>query len=59
MRIRILGQNLPISIAVLALAEALVAFVSVYAAVLIRFEVTPSHLPQLQQEIGVLWPRAA
>jgi sugar transferase (PEP-CTERM system associated) len=59
MRIRILGQNLPISIAVLAFAEAAIAFVSVYAAVLIRFEVIPARLPQLQQEIGVLWPRAA
>ena len=59
MRIRILGQNVPISIAVLAFAEAAIAFVSVYAAVLIRFEVIPARLPQLQQEIGVLWPRAA
>ena len=59
MRIRILGQNLPISIAVLALTEAVIAFASVYAAVLIRYEVTPSHLRQLQQEIGALWPRAA
>ena len=58
MRIRILGQNVPISIAVLAIAEAAIAFLAVYAAGLIRFEATPSHLGLLQRDIGVLWPRA-
>jgi sugar transferase (PEP-CTERM system associated) len=59
MRIRILGQNVPISIAVLAFVEAAIAFVSIYAGALIRFEIPLSHLPLLQQDIGVLWPRAA
>jgi sugar transferase (PEP-CTERM system associated) len=59
MRIRILGQQVPISIAVLAFAEAAIAFLSVYAAALIRFEIPLSHLPLLQQDIGALWPRAA
>ncbi len=59
MRIRILGQHVPISIAVLAFAEAAIAFLSVYAAALIRFEIPLSHLPLLQKDIGVLWPRAA
>jgi sugar transferase (PEP-CTERM system associated) len=58
MRIRILGQHVPISIAVLAFAEAVIAFLAIYAAVLIRFEVPLSHLVQLQHEIGALWPRA-
>lgn len=59
MRIRILGQHVPISIAVLAFAEAVIAFVAVYAAALIRFEIPLSHLGLLQKDIGVLWPRAA
>jgi sugar transferase (PEP-CTERM system associated) len=59
MRIRILGQNVPISIAVLAFVEAAIAFLSVYAAALIRFEIPLSRLPLLQQDIGALWPRAA
>ena len=37
MRIRLLGQYMPASIAVLALSEALLAFLAMYAAVLIRF----------------------
>src|SRR5579862_372271 len=59
MRIRVLGQNLPISIAVLAIAEAAIAFLAVYVAVLIRFEVPVAHLRLLQRDIGALWPRAA
>ncbi|HUA89215.1 MAG TPA: hypothetical protein VL994_07255, partial [Steroidobacteraceae bacterium] len=46
------------SIAVLALAEAAIAFLAMYAAVCIRFEAPVTHLRQLQAQIGVLWPRA-
>src|SRR5579871_2845017 len=58
MRIRILGQNMPVSLGVLALAEALIAALSLYAAVCIRFETPVSHLPLLENELGALWPRA-
>jgi len=58
MRIRVLGQHIPMSIAVLALAEAAIAFLAMYAAVCIRFEAPVTHLRQLQAQIGVLWPRA-
>jgi sugar transferase (PEP-CTERM system associated) len=58
MRIRVLGQNVPISIAVLAITEAAIAFLAVYAASLIRYEVSVSHLALLQRDIGALWPRA-
>jgi len=57
MRIRILGQHIPASIAVLASAEALVAFVAMYIAVCIRFETPIRHLRLLEQELGILWPR--
>src|SRR6478736_5918032 len=57
MRIRILGQHIPASIAVLASAEALVAFVAIYLAVCIRFETPIRHLRLLEQELGILWPR--
>jgi sugar transferase (PEP-CTERM system associated) len=57
MRIRILGQHIPASIAVLASAEALVAFVAMYIAVCIRFETPISHLRLLEQKLGLLWPR--
>jgi len=58
MRIRVLGQFVPVSIAVLALAEAAIAFVAVYAAVCVRFETPVSHLRLLEREIGLLSPRA-
>jgi sugar transferase (PEP-CTERM system associated) len=58
MRIRVLGQHLPTSIAVLAVAEAAIAFVALYAAICIRFETPISHVALLSQKIGPLWPRA-
>jgi len=57
MRIRILGQYVPVSLAVLALIETGLAFLALYAAVLIRFETPIRHLPNLEQELGPLWPR--
>ena len=48
MRIRVLGQVVPVSLAYLA----------VYAAVSLRFESRISDLPRLAQELGLLWPRA-
>jgi sugar transferase (PEP-CTERM system associated) len=58
MRIRVLGQHVPVSIAALALAEAATAFLAMYAAVLIRLQTPLSHLGLLQVEEGPLWPRA-
>ena len=58
MRIRVLGQNMPVSLGVLALAEALIAAIALYAAVCIRFTTPLSHLPLLENEIGPVWPRA-
>jgi sugar transferase (PEP-CTERM system associated) len=57
MRVRILGQFVPASLAVLALIEALLCFVALYAAVCIRFQVGVRGLPQLVEEFGPLWPR--
>ena len=58
MRIRVLGQHVPGSIAVLAAIEAMLAFFAMYAAVLIRFDTPISKLHQLQTHLGPLWPRA-
>src|SRR5262249_37833703 len=58
MRIRVLGQHVPISIAVLALVEGAIAFFAVYAAACIRYRTPLSHLKSLQLELGPLWPRA-
>jgi sugar transferase (PEP-CTERM system associated) len=57
MRIRVLGQFVPVSIAVLALIEGLIAFVALYAAVCMRFETPISALQALERELGSLWPR--
>ena len=57
MRVRILGQYVPASLAVLALIEASLSFLALYAAVCIRYQVSIRHLPQLMQELGPLWPR--
>ena len=57
MRVRILGQYVPVSLAVLALIEALLCFFALYAAVFIRFQVGISALPELAGEFGPLWPR--
>src|SRR6516225_6530291 len=59
MRVRILGQYIPTSLAVLALIEALLCFFALYAAVCIRFQVGVRGLPQLVEEFGPLWPRGA
>jgi sugar transferase (PEP-CTERM system associated) len=59
MRIRVLGQHVPASIAVLALAEGAIAYFAIYAAISIRFQTPPSRLRLLELEIGPLWPRAA
>jgi sugar transferase (PEP-CTERM system associated) len=59
MRIRVLGQHVPVSVAVLALVEAFLALLALYIAVCIRFETPLSHLPLLETELGPLWPRAA
>ncbi|MGN6454007.1 MAG: hypothetical protein ACTHL7_13200, partial [Steroidobacteraceae bacterium] len=57
MRVRILGQYIPSSLAVLALIEALLCFLALYAAVCIRFQVGFSGLSELVEEFGPLWPR--
>src|SRR5450755_4225853 len=58
MRIRVLGQQIPASLAVLAAAEGATAFLAMYAAVCIRFATSPRNLRLLEQNIGALWPRA-
>jgi len=58
MRIRILGQFVPASLGVLALIEVGLACLALYAAVLIRFQTPLRHLPDLELELGPLWPRA-
>jgi sugar transferase (PEP-CTERM system associated) len=57
MRVRILGQYIPTSLAVLALIEALLCFLALYAAICIRFQVGVSRLHNVAQEFGPLWPR--
>ena len=58
MRIQVLGQQIPASLAVLAAAEGAVAYLAMYAAVCIRFATSPANLASLEQDIGPLWPRA-
>ena len=57
MRVRILGQYVPAPIATLALIEAMLCFLAVYAAMCLRFRVGVSQLPNLVEEFGPLWPR--
>jgi FlaA1/EpsC-like NDP-sugar epimerase len=57
MRVRILGQYVPASLALLALIEAVLAFLALYAAASIRFEVGVHELPQVEELYGPLWPR--
>jgi sugar transferase (PEP-CTERM system associated) len=57
MRIRVLGQYVQVSVGVLALIEAALAFLALYEAVLIRFDTRISHLRSLERELGPLWPR--
>ncbi|HEY2036189.1 MAG TPA: TIGR03013 family XrtA/PEP-CTERM system glycosyltransferase [Steroidobacteraceae bacterium] len=58
MRIRLLGQQVYLSMAVLTATEAVVFFGSVYAAVMARFHVDPASIPTLKQLHGAVWPRA-
>jgi len=57
MRIRVLGQYIHSSMAVLSLAEAAMFFAAVYGAVVARFgsDIQALNLPDLH---GALWPRA-
>jgi sugar transferase (PEP-CTERM system associated) len=57
MRIRVLGQYVPLSIAVLAGAEAVLSFLAVYAAACVRFRVNLTELRGLEHDFGSLWPR--
>jgi sugar transferase (PEP-CTERM system associated) len=57
MRLRILGQYIPTSLAVLAVIEALLCFLALYAAVMLRFQIGVRQLPELVGEFGPLWPR--
>lgn len=57
MRVRILGQYVPASLALLALIEAVLAFLALYAAASIRFDVGVGELPEVEQVYGPLWPR--
>jgi len=57
MRIRVLGQHVPVSIAVLAFTEGALAFLALYAAVYIRVEIPIARLRTLGVELGPLWPR--
>jgi sugar transferase (PEP-CTERM system associated) len=58
MRIRVLGQYVPASLAGLALIEATLTFLSLYVAACLRFRVNITALSELEQQIGPLWPRA-
>ena len=58
MRIRVLGQIVPVPIAVLAVVEGLLAFLALYAAACLRFRSPISELGPLQGLIGPLWPQA-
>lgn len=58
MRVRVLGQYVHASIAVLSAIEALVFFIAVYGAALACFHLDLSGLPQLRAVAGALWPRA-
>src|SRR6185437_12269028 len=58
MRIRMLGQHVPVSMAVLSATEATVFFVAVYGAVVARFGTSPVSIGDLPELHGALWPRA-
>lgn len=58
MRIRVLGQYVHASIAVLWAIEALVFFIAVYGAAFACFHVGFAGLAQLRNLSGALWPRA-
>jgi sugar transferase (PEP-CTERM system associated) len=58
MRIRLLGQHIYLSIAVLTAIEAVLFFGSVYAAVMARFHVDLGSIADVEQLHGAVWPRA-
>jgi sugar transferase (PEP-CTERM system associated) len=58
MRIRVLGQSVPASIAALALVEGALSFLAVYAAALIRYPAALRAPLRLERELGPLWPGA-
>lgn len=55
MRIRLLGQSIPASIAVIAVIEIVLLMLAPYAAAVLRFDQSVSAIERLQ---GALWPRA-
>ena len=58
MRIRVFGHYVYVSIALLAVAEAVVFFASVYGAALMRFRGGFWDMPEATNPAGPLWPRA-
>ena len=58
MRIRVLGQSVPASIAAIALVEATLSFVAVYAAALTHLPGAVTAPLRLERELGPLWPGA-
>ena len=58
MRVRVFGHYVYVSIALLAGAEAVVFFASVYGAALLRFHGTLGAMPEAPDPHGSLWPRA-
>ena len=58
LRIRVFGHYVYISIALLAVAEAMIFFAVVYGAVLVRFDGVDRTVEQLPDLGGALWPRA-
>jgi sugar transferase (PEP-CTERM system associated) len=58
MRIRVLGQSVPASIAAIGLIEAALSFVAVYAAALLHLPAAITAPLRLERELGPLWPGA-
>jgi hypothetical protein len=54
MRLRLLGYDVHASIAVLAAIEAVLFFLSMFAAILVRFV---GDLAVIEEQIGDIWPR--
>jgi hypothetical protein len=50
--------SVPISVAILALVDGLLAFLALYIAVCNRFQTPLDHIQLLEAEIGPIWPRA-
>src|SRR5579864_6534431 len=55
MRIRVLGQSIPASIAVIAVIEFVLLMLTLYAAAVLRFDQSVSAI---ERSHGALWPRA-